>query len=101
MVFIKELNEKHGWQLQGGNSEFSIPSKLTSAGKYRFDGVDTGNLIFFEYNERSHHFKPVNERDKLKKDRLREWLRQQNVPEGKAKYVVYDEYTDTLTIEAV
>lgn len=98
--FLQKLNKERGWNLVGGNSEFAIPSKRCGSGYYKFDGCDTHKLIFFEYNEVAHKFKPYSITDDIKKQRLKEYLVEQGKA-GQGTYVVYDSVTETLTAEAI
>jgi hypothetical protein len=97
---IQRLNKEHGWNLVGGNQEFAIPTGLTAAGKYKFDGADLQRLIFFEHNGKLHRDPAHKATDTRKKLRLKEWLAERGLA-GKATYVVYDVPTEALTQEAI
>jgi hypothetical protein len=98
--YIQKLNKEKGWQLVGGNQEFSIPSGLTPAGKFRFDGCDIQRHIFFEYNDNYHYTtKEYKQRDALKKQRLKEYLSENHLMP--ATYVVYNAVTNQLTKEII
>ncbi len=97
--YMQKLNEDNGWNLIGGNQEFSIPSNLTPSGRYRFDGCDIDKRVFFEYNDKPHAANSVKSRDSKKKERLKEFLKEQNL--GTATYVVYDAIKDILSTETI